>query len=232
MQTPAPGAKPKSRLLAGVALFAGLSRQERDALAERAVEKRYRAGELLFVEGDPCPGIYVLIEGRVKIYKTSPSGREIMLAIEEAPSTVAEVPLFDDGPFPASVMALDDVTAWLIHKDDFRQVCRQNPDLALKVLAVVGRRLRGLVALVESVAFGAVRQRLARALLDFANQAGADSFRLPVTQEELALRLGTVREVISRNLNRFQAEGLLELDRRRLRLLDRAGLEREAETEI
>jgi len=232
VQTPAPGAKPKSRLLAGVALFAGLSRQERDALAERAVEKRYRAGELLFVEGDPCPGIYVLIEGRVKIYKTSPSGREIMLAIEEAPSTVAEVPLFDDGPFPASVMALDDVTAWLIHKDDFRQVCRQNPDLALKVLAVVGRRLRGLVALVESVAFGAVRQRLARALLDFANQAGADSFRLPVTQEELALRLGTVREVISRNLNRFQAEGLLELDRRRLRLLDRAGLEREAETEI
>lgn len=232
MQGSAHGARPKARVLARVALFAGLSQPEREALAERALEKRYRAGELLFVEGDPCPGMYVLIEGRVKIYKTSPSGREIMLAIEEAPSTVAEVPLFDDGPFPASVMALDDVTAWLIRKEDFRHVCRLNPDLGLKVLAVVARRLRGLVGLVESVAFGAVRQRLARALLDFADQAGADTFRLPVTQEELALRLGTVREVVSRNLNRFQAEGLLELDRRRVRLLDRAGLEREAETEI
>jgi CRP/FNR family transcriptional regulator len=222
----------KSQLLGRVALFAGLTHAERVALAERAVEKRYRAGELLFVEGDPCPGMYVLIEGRVKIYKTSPAGREIMLAIEEAPSTVAEVPLFDDGPFPASVMALDDVTAWLIRKEDFRQVCRQNPDLALKVLAVVARRLRGLVNLVESVTFGSVRQRLARALLEFSEQAGSDVFRLPVTHEELALRLGTVREVVSRNLSRFQAEGLLEVTRGRVRLLDRTGLEREAETEI
>jgi len=232
LQRSAYGAGPKARLLVRVALFAGLSEPERWALAERAVEKRYRAGELLFVEGDPCPGMYVLIEGRVKIYKTSPAGREIMLAIEEAPSTVAEVPLFDDGPFPASVMALDDVTAWLIRKEDFRQVCRQNPDLALKVLAVVARRLRGLVNLVESVTFGSVRQRLARALLEFSQQAGSDVFRLPVTHEELALRLGTVREVVSRNLSRFQAEGLLEVTRGRVRLLDRTGLEREAETEI
>jgi len=213
-------------------MFAGLSLTEREALAARAVEKRFAAGERLFSEGEPCTGIFLLIQGRVKIFKTSGSGREIMLTVEQAPSTVAEVPLFDGGPYPASVSAIEDVTAWLIRKEDFRQICRQNPDVSLKLLAVVGRRLRQLVGLLESVTFGSVRQRLAHALLEFGSEAGSDDFLLPVTHEELALRLGTVREVISRNLSRFQVQGLVRLERRRLTLLDRAGLEREAETEI
>lgn len=224
--------KSRGEMLARVPLLAGLNPTERDALAARAIAKSYAAGERLFTEGEPCPGMYVLVAGRVKIFKTSPSGREIMLAVEEAPSTVAEVPLFDGGPFPASVVALDDVTAWLIRKEDFQQACRQNPDLALKLLAVTGRRLRQLVSLIEAVTFGSVRQRLARTLLDLAEEAGRNPFTLPVTQEELALRLGTVREVISRNLGRFQAEGLLRIQRREVTLLDRAGLERECESEI
>lgn len=222
----------KAEILARIPLFADLTPAEREALAARAVEKRFAAGERLFTEGEPCVGIFLLISGSVKIFKTSPSGREIMLALDTAPATVAEVPLFDGGPYPASVAAVEPVTAWLIRKQDFRQVCRQNPDLSLKLLAVVGRRLRGLVGLLERVTFGNVRQRLARALLEFAAQACSDRFPLPVTQEELAFRLGTVREVISRNLSRFQAQGLLRVDRRQIELLDRAGLEREAETEI
>jgi len=130
------------------------------------------------------------------------------------------------------VSAIDDVTAYIVSKQDFRQVCLQNPELSLKLLAVVGRRLRQLVGVVESLTFGSVRQRLARALLEFRMDAGADTFTLPVTHEELALRLGTVREVVSRNLSRFQSEGLLRLQRREVTLLDRAGLEREAETEL
>ncbi len=220
------------RILGRVPLFADLSPTELEALAGRAVAKSYAAGERLFNEGEPCPGMYVLVTGRVKIFKTSRSGREIMLAVEEAPSTVAEVPLFDGGPFPAGVAALDDVTAWLIRKEDFRRACRQNPELGLKLLAVTGRRLRQLVTLLEAVTFGSVRQRLARTLLDFAEQADSRTFTLPVTQEELALRLGTVREVVSRNLSRFQAEGLVRIRRRELTVLDRAGLERECELEI
>ncbi|MCS7314591.1 MAG: Crp/Fnr family transcriptional regulator [Bryobacterales bacterium] len=222
----------RGEILARVPLFAGLTSTEREALAARAVRKSYAAGERLFSEGDPCPGMYVLVAGRVKIFKTSPAGREIMLAVERAPSTVAEVPLFDGGPFPASVVALEQVLAWLIRKEDFRQTCRQNPDLALKLLAVTGRRLRQLVGLLEAVTFGSVRQRLARTLLEFADEAGTEKFTLPVTQEELASRLGTVREVISRNLSRFQAQGLLRIERRQLLLLDRPGLERECELEI
>lgn len=199
---------------------------------QRAVEKRYSAGDVLFYEGDPCSGLFVIAQGSVKIYKTSGSGREIMLSIDTGPSSVAEVPLFDGGPYPATVSAVNDVLAYVVSKHDFHAACLQNPNLPLKVLAVVGQRLRHLVRIVESVTFGSVRQRLAAALLEFGDQAGSDAFPLPVTHEELALRLGTVREVVSRNLSRFQAEGLLRVQRREVQLLNRAGLQREAETEL
>lgn len=215
-----------------VPLFAGLEAGELDAVAARAVEKRFAPGEVLFYEGEQCSGLFVLAQGSVKIFKTSGAGREIMLAIETAPSSVAEVPLFDGGAYPATVSAVTEVLAYLIRKQDFEHVCRAHPDVPLKVLAVVGQRLRHLVRIVESVTFGSVRQRLARALLEFGEQARSDSFPLPVTHEELALRLGTVREVVSRNLSRFQAEGLLRVQRREIMLVDRAGLEREAETEL
>lgn len=215
-----------------IPLFASLSPQEIAALAERAIERRFAPGEVLFREGEDCRGLFLLGQGRAKIFKTSSTGREVMLAIESAPSSVAEVPLFDGGPYPATVSAVEDVTAYVVTKQDFQHVCRLNPEVPLKVLAVVGERLRQLVRVVESVTFGSVRQRLARALLEFGDQAQADAFALPVTHEELAFRLGTVREVVSRNLGRFQAEGLLRVHRREVVLLDRSGLEREAETEL
>ncbi len=219
-------------VLRRVSLFAGLSPAELEALAARAVEKTFEPGELLFPEGEPCTGTFIIASGSVKIFKTSSSGREVMLSIDTAPSSVAEVPLFDGGPYPASVSAINRVVAFHIAKEDFHHIARLNPDLSLKMLAVVGRRLRTLVGLVESLTFGSVRQRLARALIEFGQLAQSDTFPLPVTHEELALRLGTVREVVSRNLSRFQAEGLIRVQRREIAVLDRAGLEREAETEL
>jgi CRP/FNR family transcriptional regulator len=149
-----------------------------------------------------------------------------MLAIETAPSSVAELPLFDGGPYPASVRALEPVTTLFINKNDFQQVCRQYPDVGLKILAVVGRRLRHLVGLVESMTFGSVTQRLARLLLD--SSAGAAAFELPQTHQELASRLGTVREVVSRNLARFRGDGLVRIQGRQVEILNRTGLEQEA----
>ena len=221
----------KTEFLRKLPLFAGLSEAELQALAQRAVERRFAPDEVLFWEGEPCAGIFLIAEGSVNIFKTSLSGREMMLALESAPSTVAELPLFDGGPYPASVRAVDSVLAFFINKGDFQQVCRQFPDVALKVLAVVGRRLRHLVSVVESMAFGSVTQRLARLLLDFGKQAGRDEFALPLTHQELASRLGTVREVVSRNLARFRAEGLIRIQGHQVWLLDRAGLEREAEAQ-
>jgi CRP/FNR family transcriptional regulator len=195
------------------------------------VEKRFAPDEVLFWEGEDCAGIFLIVQGSVKIFRTSPSGREVMLAIQEAPSTVAELPLFDGGPYPASVRAVEPVVCLFINKDDFQQVCRQYPEVALKVLAVVGRRLRNLVGLVEAMTFGSVTQRLARLLLDASKAAGADTFDLPVTHQELASRLGTVREVVSRNLGRFRAQGLIKIQDRQVEIANRAGLQQEAESQ-
>ncbi len=222
---------PKHASLAEIALFASLSESELQAIAQRAVERRFGSGEMLFWEGEACAGIFLIVQGSVKIFKTSAGGREMMLALESAPTTVAELPLFDGGPYPASVRAVEPVVSLFLNKSDFQQVCRQYPDVALKVLAVVGHRLRHLVGVVESMTFGSVTERLARLLLDAAGVAGADEFDMPLTHQELASRLGTVREVVSRNLARFRAEGLIRVQGHQLRILDRAGLERESEAE-
>ena len=220
---------PKTELISHIPLFAGLGENEIAALVQRAVERRFAAGELLFWEGEPCASIFLIVEGNVKIFKTSSGGRELMLSLETAPCTVAELPLFDGGVYPASVRAVDPVVALFVNKSDFQQVCRQYPDVALKILAVVGHRLRQLVGLVEAMTFGSVTQRLARLLLDASRQAGGEVFDLPHTHQELASRLGTVREVVSRNLARFRAEGLVRIEGHQMQILDRAGLERESQ---
>jgi CRP/FNR family transcriptional regulator len=221
----------KTAVLSQIALFASFTDAEVQALAQRAVEKRFAADEMLFWEGEPCTGVFLIVQGSVKIFRTSPGGREVMLAIESAPSSVAELPLFDGGPYPASVRAVEPVVSLFLNKNDFQQICRQYPDVGLKVLAVVGRRLRHLVGLVESMTFGSVTQRLARLLLETARVSGADTFDLPMTQQELASRLGTVREVVSRNLARFRAAGLIRLQDRQVEIVNRAGLEQEAEAQ-
>lgn len=210
-------------------LFSGLTPQQRAELAGIARERKIDSGQILFYEGEPCEGLWVLGVGTVKIAKITPSGREIALAMESAPSSVAEVPLFDGGPYPATVTAVRDTVAFLVPKDAFHRYCHQHPEVPLKVLEVAGRRLRQLVALVESLTFGSVRQRLARTLLDMRNQSGVDEFALPVTQEELAFRLGTVREVVSRNLGRFQAEGMIRVERGQVQVLRPETLAGEAE---
>ncbi|MCS6953493.1 MAG: Crp/Fnr family transcriptional regulator [Bryobacterales bacterium] len=222
----------KAEVLSRIPLFGDLSGEEIAELAERTLERRYAPGDVLFREGDACAGFFVLAQGRVKIVKTSPAGREIMLAVESAPSSIAEIPMFDGGPYPATVTALDDVVAYLIRKEDFRKICLARPGVALKVLAVVGRRLRQLVSIVESVSFGSVRQRLAQTLLEVVRAEGRNPAPFPLTHQELASRLGTVREVVSRNLSRFQAQGLIRIEKRELWVRDEAGLIREAETEL
>jgi len=221
----------KTSALSEIALFAALSESELQALAQRTVERRFGADDVLFWEGQECAGIFLIIQGTVKIFRTSPGGREVVLSIESAPATVAELPLFDGGPYPASVRVVEPVVALFINKQDFQQFCRQYPDVALKVLAVVGRRLRQLVFLVESMTFGSVTQRLARMLLEASKETGSATFDLPGTHQEVASRLGTVREVVSRNLGRFRAQGLIAIHDRQVQILNRAGLQQEAESQ-
>ncbi len=219
--------------LAGVlqktTLLSSLSPSELQLLAARTVRKLFSAGELLFSEGEPCNGLHIVAKGRVRIFKTSVSGREQVLAIEGAGSTVAELPVFDGGAYPASVIALEDTVIAYISRRDFQAYCMEHPEVALKVLAVVGARLRRLVGIIEELSFTTIRQRLASTLLKLAklhgtrNEKGVE-FQLPFTHQEMANQLGTVRELVSRNLMRMQAEGLLEVEARQIVVKDMKGL--------
>jgi len=216
-------------VLQGTALFSGLSAEELRALAARTVRKRFKTGELLFSEGEPCHGLHIIATGKVRIFKTSVSGREQVLAINQAGESVAELPVFDGGEYPASAIAIEETHIAFISQRDFHAYCLEHPQVALKVLSVVGARLRRLVGIIEELSFTTIRQRLVATLIRLAGSEGTKTssgieFQLPATHQELANQLGTVRELISRNLMRLQAEGLLEVDARRIVVKDMKGL--------
>jgi CRP/FNR family cyclic AMP-dependent transcriptional regulator len=242
--------------LKAVPLFAGLDDRQLEKLARYAVPRKAEPEELIFVEGDDCQGLYVIFSGAVKIFKQSAQGREQVLTVERTGAVVAELPVFDGGPYPASCKPIEPSVLLFISKQDFRRSCREDPELTLKVLASVGTRLRRLVMIIEELSFLTVRSRLAALLLEMARaekrvlaegsgkpsasaaahpgeesgRKAASPLRVPLklTQQEIAARIGTVRELVSRNLGRLQAEGIIRLDGHSLVIQDLERLEQEA----
>lgn len=218
-----------------VPIFSGLSQPELAFLAQRTVPRRFAAGETVFAEGEPCTGLYVVESGHIRIYKSSSGGREHVLAIEGPGSSVAELPVFDGGNYPASVSAIDDATLLFVSKQDFQALCLEHPQVALKVLRIVGARLRRLVGIIEELSFTTVRHRLAAFLVRLAKTSGTRSASgldiiLPANNQELASQIGTVRELISRNLSRFQAEGMIKIEGRNVSIIDLKALEAELQS--
>lgn len=210
-------------------LLSGLSQPELKMLASRTVRKLFNEGELLFSEGEPCGGLQIIVKGKVRIFKTSVNGREQVLAVNAPGESVAELPVFDGGSYPASAVAIEDAEVAFISRRDFHAFCIEHPEVALKLLSVVGARLRRLVGIIEELSFTTIRQRLIAVLVKLAQSEGTKTergieFQLPATHQELANQLGTVRELISRNLMRLQAEGLLDVDARQIVVKDMKGL--------
>jgi CRP/FNR family transcriptional regulator len=208
-------------VLGKTALLSNLSQPELQTLASRTVRKLFSAGELLFSEGEPCNGLHIIAQGKVRLFKTSVNGREQVLSVNVSGESVAEIPVFDGGPYPASAVALEETEIIFISRRDFNAYCLEHPEVPLKVLTVVGARLRNLVGIIEELSFTTIRQRLISVLLKLAQSEGRKTtrgieFQLPSSHQELANQLGTVRELISRNLMRLQAEGLLDVDARQI----------------
>jgi len=221
--------------LARVPIFSGLTEAELAFLARHAVSRRFAGGETVFGEGEPCSGMYIVESGHIRIFKSSPGGREHVLSIEGPGSSVAELPVFDGGSYPASVSAIEDSELLFLSKQDFHALCLAHPQVALKVLRVVGARLRRLVGIIEELSFTTVRHRLAAFLVRLAKISGKRSangvvISLPANNQELASQIGTVRELISRNLSRFQAEGMIKVDGRNVLVTDLKALEAELES--
>jgi CRP/FNR family transcriptional regulator len=220
------------QMLAKVAIVSGLAEGELAFLTQRTVPHRYTAGEIVFSEGESCSGLYVVETGHVRIFKSSVNGREQVLSIDGPGSSIAELPVFDGGNYPASAAAIDDATLLFVSKQDFQALCLAHPQVALKVLRVVGARLRRLVGIIEELSFTTVRHRLASFLLRLAEKDGKRTSQgveitLPVSNQELASQIGTVRELVSRNLSHLQAEGMLKIDGRSLTICNLKALEAE-----
>lgn len=217
------------RTIRYIPFFADLPEAAVADLAAMAVLMRRAAGSFLFLRGDPAPGLYVVTDGRVKLTRESAGGREQVLHVVVAGEHFNAVPVFDGGPCPANAQALGDVTLILFPNDVLRAATRRHPDLAVALLNEFGVFLRRLVNLVDDLALHTVQGRLARLLLERAEAAADGTVPGPLTQAEMAARLGTVREMVGRTLKTFEGLGLITIERGAITVRDRAGLEAQSE---
>jgi len=213
-----------------VPFFAVLSTEELRALAAHCVVRRLAKDELLTAEGDASEGLFVIQEGAVKLFKMAENGREQILVIERAGSTLGELACFDGGTFPASAVALEDTSLLYLPKREFLDLCRRNSEVAFAVIRSLAWRFRYLTSLVEELSLKEVSHRLARFLRDRALKSGMRTkrgieFPLEETNQEIGAEIGTVRDLVSRNLRRFVDRGIIRLERRKVIVLDLAELE-------
>lgn len=200
-------------------LFNDLSDEELAIISERVTVRRYDSGAIVFSEGDTCAELLIVKEGSVKVLKTAAGGRRQLIAIERPGNSLAEISIFDGGAYPATAITAGPVVLLSLEAEHFRRICLRHPEVALKVIKVLGHRLRRMGSLVEDLSFSTVRGRLAAYLAHLADEEGRRTssgieFELAENNEELAARLGTVRELVSRNLGRLHGEGLIEIRRR------------------
>lgn len=177
----------------------------------------YQRGDVLFWEGDPCEGLFIIQQGSAKIFRISPQGRQYIVRILQEGDTFAEVPAFDEGTSPVNVEALENCRVWIVDKNKLHKLVMAHPMFAQKVLVNFGTMLRGMVRMVSEMAFYQVTHRLARLIDAELPQDKAAHW----TQEQLAARLGTVREVVARSLKEMERSGAIKLEDRRIHIVDR-----------
>ena len=221
--------------LKGISFFQDLSKDALDLFSERMVLRRVPAGTILFRKGEQARGVYVLLEGRVEIYRSTADGREQVLHSEAPVQSVAELPVFDGGPYPASGRTVEDSQLYFLSQDDFQRLYREHPEIADAIIRNLGQRLRGLVNVVEKVSLRSVPGRVAKALMEQAERSGSakdgGSFVLSGTQSDLAHELATSRESVARALGDLRRGGIISSEGRRVKILSLKGLVELAEGE-
>lgn len=197
--------------------FEGLNEGLLNQVAAHMQFREYERGEALFWEGDPCSGLHIIEQGFVKLYRLSPQGRQYIVRVLQEGDTCNEVPTFDGGTNPVNVEALETTRVWVIQADILHDLLRAHPEFAQKVIDNLAKNLRGLVRMVSEMAFYQVTHRLARLI----SQQPSDGLSgAPWTQEQLAARLGTVREVVARSLKELERSGAIQMEKRRIEVSD------------
>jgi len=211
--------------------LSSLSPEEAARLAPELVLRTYKAREFIAVEDEPCRGFFQLLEGRARLFRTGPEGREQIMRLLFPGDTFGEVPVFDGGGNPATVEALEECRVLLVPAATFRRVIETHPRVALDLLAHFAKRLRSFTELVEQISLQTVQQRVARYLYTTAREEGVRTpegivIQRTITQQDLASLVGSVREVVSRTLRLMEEDGLVEVRRKEILVRDLAGLGR------
>ena len=209
-----------------IPLFNGLPREQVDKIGNIVVDKRYRKGQTLFSEGSKANGFYIIISGKIKVFKVSLDGKEQILHIFAKGEFFGEVPMFAGGNYPAHAETLEASRVLFIPRNAFIELLHGEPSLALNMLGILCQRLRRFTHLIEDLSLKEVPGRLAAYFLYLSNpEKGSDTFELDITKAQLASFLGTIPETLSRILSRMSQQQFIQVEGRKIRLLDRQALE-------
>jgi len=218
----------ESEELRKVPLFAPLSADDMARVAAVTVERHYERGDIIILEGDRGGALYFVRSGLIKVFKSSPGGKEQVLRLIEAGRTFNDVPALDAGPNPASAAALESSIVYATGGAELRRLIAERPGVALATVQALAGALRHLVTLVEDLSFRHVTARVAKILIEQDASAGASGasgkavHRL--TQQEMAAMAGTAREMVGRALKELEATGAIRIQRGRITVVSRERL--------
>jgi CRP/FNR family transcriptional regulator len=200
-------------------LFSELDADVMDAVERAAALHRYAAGETVFLQGDPCAGLYIVQVGWLKGIITSPAGREQIIRLLGPGDAFNEIGLLTDGKNLVTVQALEDSTLWIIERETMLRLMDEHPRLCRAITHNMAERVLHLMKLVEDLSLRTVKSRMARLLLENAVE-GVINRRRWMTQTEMAARLGTVLDVVNRTLNSLENDELISVERHKIHILD------------
>lgn len=207
--------------LATIPLFRGLQTAELEELAMILTDQAFKRGQLIFSEGDDGVGFYVVISGKVKIFKLSIEGKEQILHVFGPGEPFAEVAVFSGSKFPANALALETSRVFFFPRESFMSLIKSNPALALNMMAELSFRLKKFARLIEDLSLKEVPGRLANHILFLAdNQDNNGEVNLELTKAHLASLLGTIPETLSRILTKMTKQGLIESTGSKISILD------------
>jgi len=218
-------------LLRRCPLFAGLKEEDLKRIRTIALLKHVWKREILFSDGEEAKGFYVLLSGKVKLYKISPEGKEQILHVVSAPDAFAEAALFLEGSYPAFAEALSDSQLLFFPKRDFIHLIEKNPQLSINMIVSLSQFLKRFASLIEELSLKEVSSRIAKYLIDLSLKSSKES-RVPIEVEldlsktQLASKLGTISETLSRTLAKMKAKGVIDVKKNRIFILDYKLLEK------
>jgi CRP-like cAMP-binding protein len=211
-------------------LFAGLKEEDLKRIRAIASLKKVEKKEMLFSDGEEARGFYVILSGKIKLYKVSAEGKEQILHIVSAPDAFAEAALFLEGSYPAFAEALTDCQLLFFPKRDFIQLIEKNPQLSINMIVTLSHYLKRFASLIEELSLKEVSSRVAKYLIDLQMKSTKEGkspkeVELDLSKTQLALKLGTISETLSRTLAKMKAKGIIDVKKNKILILNRGTLE-------